>query len=71
MLGHAKQIPVTQLVERLVSHGVGQQHPEHRGGKPWSDAAHHDGSATGPPVPHNRSNVRRDSASFALPADVI
>ena len=71
MLGDAKPIPVAKLVERLISHGVGQQRPEKRSGKSWRDSAHHDGSATGSPVPHNRSNVLRDSASFALPAAVI
>ncbi len=71
ILGNAKQIPVAKLVEGLVADGLGQQHPEHRGGKSWRGSAHHDGSATGSPVPHNRSNVLRDSASLALPADVI
>lgn len=71
VLRDAEQIALAELVERLVSYGVGQKRPEHRGGKSWSTGARHDGSATGFPVSHNRSNVRRDSASFALPAPVI
>ena len=70
VLCDTKRVAFAELFESIVAHALGKQHPENRGGKSWRRAGH-DGSPTGSPMPHSLSNVLRDSASFALPAEVI